>query len=191
MPAFGDFKLAKQGNLCSRCDKGKLREARGIEVGYITKMGTKYSEKMNCTYLDKEGKSHPIFMGCYCLGVSRIAAAVIEQNHDDSGIIWPIHIAPFQVHLIALNLEREEVKNEAEKLYRQLLEEEINVLFDDRDLRAGEKFSDADLLGMPIRLTISKRTYKEQKVELKFRNKARSEFLTYDEALKTIKDYCG
>jgi len=191
LPTFDDFKLAKQGNLCPRCDKGKIEEACGIEVGYITKLGTKYSEKMSCTYLDKEGKSHPVVMGSYCMSVSRMAAAVIEQNHDDSGIIWPIHIAPFQVHLIALNLEREEVKNEAEKLYRQLLEEEINVLFDDRDLRAGEKFSDADLLGMPIRLTISKRTYKEQKVELKFRNKARSEFLTYDEALKTIKDSCG
>jgi prolyl-tRNA synthetase len=125
------------------------------------------------------------------MGVSRIAAAVIEQNHDDSGIIWPIHIAPFQVHLIALNLEREEVKDEAEKIYRQLLEEKIDVLFDDRDLRAGEKFSDADLLGMPIRLTISKRTCKEQKLELKFRNTSKSELLTYEEALKAIKDFCA
>ena len=191
LPTFGDFRLAKQDNLCPRCDKGKLEQAYGIEIGHIVKLGTKYSEKMNCTFLDKKGKSHPIFMGCCCLGVSRIASAVIEQNHDDNGIIWPIHIAPFQVHLIALNLEREEVKNEAEKLYQQLLEERIDVLFDDRDLRAGEKFSDADLLGMPIRLTISRRTCKEQKLELKFRNKSKSEFLTYDEALKTIKDSCA
>ena len=190
-PNFGDFKLARQGNSCPRCDTGKLGEARGIEVGYIAKLGTKYSERMNCTCLDKEGKPHPIVMGCYCLGVSRIAAAVIEQNHDDSGIIWPVHIAPFQVHLIALNLESEEVINEAEKLYQQLLEEKIDALFDDRDLRAGEKFSDADLLGMPIRLTISKRTCKEQKLELKFRNKSKSELLTYEEALKTIKNFCA
>ena len=191
LPAFGDFKLAKQGNLCPRCDKGKLEGACGIEVGYITKLGTKYSEKMSCTYLDKEGKSQPVVMGSYCMGVSRMAAAVIEQNHDDSGIIWPIQIAPYQVHLIALNLENEEVRNEAEKFYRQLSEEKIEVLFDDRDLRAGEKFSDADLIGIPIRLTISKRTLKEQKLELKFRNKSKSELLTYDEALKTMKDSCA
>jgi len=191
LPAFGDFKLAKQGNLCPRCDKGKLEEACGIEVGYITKLGTKYSEKMSCTYLDKEGKSHPVVMGSYCMSVSRMAAAVIEQNHDDSGIIWPIQIAPYQVHLIALNIENEEVRNEAEKLYRQLSEEKVDVLFDDRDLRAGEKFSDADLLGVPIRLTMSKRNLKEQKLELKFRNKNKSELLTYDEALKTIKDSCA
>jgi prolyl-tRNA synthetase len=120
-----------------------------------------------------------------------MAAAVIEQNHDDSGIIWPIRIAPYQVHLIALNIENEEVRNEAEKLYRQLSEEKVDVLFDDRDLRAGEKFSDADLLGMPIRLTMSKRNLKEQKLELKFRNKNKSELLTYDETLKTIKDSCA
>lgn len=191
LPTFGDFKLAKQGNLCPRCDKGKLEEACGIEAGYITKLGTKYSEKMSCTYLDKEGKSQPVVMGSYCMSVSRMAAAVIEQNHDDSGIIWPIRIAPYQVHLIALNLENEEVRNEAEKLYRQLSEEKIEVLFDDRDLRAGEKFSDADLIGIPIRLTISKRTFKEQNFELKFRNKSKSELLTYDEALKTIKDSCA
>ena len=191
LPAFGDFKLAKQGNLCPRCDKGKLEEACGIEVGYITKLGTKYSEKMSCTYLDKEGKSQPVVMGSYCMSVSRMAAAVIEQNHDDSGIIWPIRIAPYQVHLIALNLENEEARNEAEKIYLQLSEEEVDVLFDDRDLRAGEKFSDADLIGIPIRLTMSKRTFKEQKLELKFRNKSKSELLTYDEALKTIKDSCA
>jgi len=191
LPAFGDFKLVKQGNLCPRCDKGKLEEACGIEVGYITKLGTNYSEKMSCTYLDKEGKSHPVVMGSYCMSVSRMTAVLIEQNHDDSGIIWPIRIAPYQVHLIALNLENEEVRNEAEKIYRQLSEEKVDVLFDDRDLRAGEKFSDADLLGMPIRLTISKRTFKEQKLELKFRNKSKSELLTYNEALKTIKDSCA
>ena len=123
------------------------------------------------------------------MGISRLAAAVVEQNHDESGITWPTHIAPFQIHLIGLNLETEEVRAEAEKLYQQLLDEEIDVLFDDRDLRAGEKFGDADLLGIPIRLTVSKRTCKEQKLELKFRNKNQSEFLTYDEALKTIKNF--
>jgi prolyl-tRNA synthetase len=190
LPTFGDFKQAKEGDLCPRCDGGKLKEAHGIEVGRILKLGTRYSEKLNCTYLDKEGKPHPVVMGSYEVGVSRMAAAVVEQNHDDSGIIWPVHVAPFQVHLIALNLENEDVKRQAEKLYRQLVEEKIDVLFDDRDLRAGEKFSDADLLGMPIRLTVSKRTFKEQKLELKFRNKKESKLLTYEEVMKEIRDFC-
>ena len=190
LPAFGDFKLAKKGDLCPRCEKGKLKEAHGIEIGSIVKSGTYYSEKLNCTYLDSEGKPHPVVMGSYRMGISRMAAAVIEQNHDDSGIIWPVNIAPFQVHLTALNLEKKEVRNEAEKFYRQLLEEKIDVVFDDRDLRAGEKFSDADLLGMPIRLTISKRTLKEEKIELKFRSESKSEFLTYKEVLETISNFC-
>jgi prolyl-tRNA synthetase len=190
LPTFGDFKLTKEGNLCPRCNKGKLKEAHGIEIGHIIKLGTKYSLKMTCNYQDKTGKTHPVYMGCYGLNVSRISAAVIEQNHDDGGIIWPIHIAPYQVHLIGLNLEKEDVRNETENLYRRLLEEKIDVLYDDRDLRAGEKFSDADLFGMPVRLTISKKTCKEHRIELKFRDKSQSEFLSYNETLKTIKDFC-
>jgi prolyl-tRNA synthetase len=146
---------------------------------------------LNCTYLDREGKAHAMAMGSYCMGVSRMAAAIIEQSHDDNGVIWPISIAPFQVHLIALNLEDEEVAHEAEGLYRRLLEQGIDVLFDDRTLRAGEKFRDADLLGIPIRVTISRRTSKEQKIELKFRHKEEGELFTYEEALRTIKDACG
>ena len=116
-----------------------------------------------------------------------MVAAVIEQSHDDRGIIWPASIAPFQVHLIALNPENDEVRAEAEKLYQRLMEEKIEVLFDDRDLRAGEKFGDADLLGMPIRLTISSRTCQEQRVELSFRNEETSRLITYEEALRIIK----
>jgi prolyl-tRNA synthetase len=191
LPVFGDFKLAQRGHLCPRCERGKLEEACGIEIGHGAKLGTQYSAKMNCTYLNKEGKSHPMVMGYGSICVSKAAAAVIEQNHDDSGIIWPIPIAPFQVHLIALNTENEEVSREAEKLYRQLKDDHVDVLFDDRNLPAGEKFFDADLLGIPIRLTVSKRTCREGKLELKLRNKAESELLIYDEILKTIKTLCG
>ncbi len=190
LPNFGDFKLAKEDHLCPRCDQGKLKEARGIKVGHIAKLGTKYSEKLNCGYLDRAGKSQPLYMGGYSIDINRLTAAVVEQNHDESGITWPTHIAPFQIHLIGLNLETEEVRAEAENLYQQLLDEEIEVLFDDRDLRAGEKFGDADLFGIPIRLTVSKRTCKEQKLELKFRNKNQSNFITYGAALKIIKDFC-
>jgi prolyl-tRNA synthetase len=189
LPNFGDFKLAKQDHLCPRCEQGKLNEARGIKVADILKWGTKYSETSNCAYLDKAGKSQAVYMGGYSINISRLAAAVVEQNHDESGITWPSEIAPFQIHLIGLNLETEEVRVEAESLYQQLLNEEIDVLFDDRDVRAGEKFSDADLFGIPIRLTVSKRTCKEHKLELKFRNKNQSKLLTYGEALKIIKSF--
>jgi prolyl-tRNA synthetase len=189
LPNFGDFKLAKQDHLCPRCEQGKLNEERGIKVADILKWGTKYSETSNCAYLDKAGKSQSVYMGGYSINISRLAAAVVEQNHDESGITWPSEIAPFQIHLIGLNLETEEVRVEADNIYQQLLDEEIDVLFDDRDVRAGEKFSDADLFGIPIRLTVSKRTCKEQKLELKFRNKNKSEFLTYEDALKAIKNF--
>lgn len=132
-----------------------------------------------------------MYMGGYSIDISRLAAAVVEQNHDEYGISWPSDIAPFQIHLIGLNLETQEIKVEAENLYQQLLDEKIDVLFDDRNVRAGEKFGDADLFGIPIRLTVSKRTCKEQKLELKFRNKNQSEFLTYEETLKTIKNFCA
>ncbi|MGD9412790.1 MAG: proline--tRNA ligase [Desulfobacterales bacterium] len=190
LPDFGDFKLAKQDHLCPRCDQGKLNEARGIKVANIVKSGTKYSDKLNCAYLNKAGKSQLLFMGDFRINISRLAAAVVEQNHDEAGIIWSPEIAPFQIHLIGLNLETEAVRVEAENLYQRLLDEKIEVLFDDRDVRAGEKFGDADLFGIPLRLTVSKRTCKEQKLELKFRNKNQSEFLTYEDAFKTIKNFC-
>jgi prolyl-tRNA synthetase len=190
LPNFGDFKQAKQDHLCPRCNRGKLIEAHGIKVADTVKWGTQYSEKSNCAYLDKAGKSQLLFVGGYSMNISRLAAAVVEQNHDASGIIWPSNIAPFQIHLIGLNLEAKEVRVEAENLYQQLLDEKMDVLFDDRDVRAGEKFSDADLFGIPIRLTVSKRTCKEQKLELKFRNKNQRKLLTYGEALKIIKNFC-
>ncbi|MEZ4753946.1 MAG: proline--tRNA ligase [Bdellovibrionota bacterium] len=188
IPEFGDFKLAKAGDACPRCDSGKLVESRGIEVGHIFKLGTKYSEKLGCTYLDTDGNSHPAVMGCYGIGVTRMAAAVVEQNHDQHGIIWPPNIAPYQVHLVALNLENEEIHEKAEALYQALLNEKIEVLFDDRDLRAGEKFSDADLIGIPVRITLSKRTVKEDKLEFKLRNEKDSQLLTLDEALAKIQE---
>jgi prolyl-tRNA synthetase len=183
LPSFGDFKLAQEGTGCPRC-QGKLQSARGIEIGHIFKLGTKYSKAMGFEYLDTAGQAHPVVMGCYGIGVSRIAAACIEQNHDDAGIIWPPQIAPYQAHLIALNLEQEPVAEQAENLYRQLKQEEIEVLFDDRPLRAGEKFSDADLIGIPVRLTISKRT--QDKVEYKQRQDPKPELITVAEAIQRI-----
>lgn len=187
-PEFGDFKLAKAGNACPRC-RGKLDSARGIEIGHIFKLGTKYSETMGCSYLDAEGKTHPVVMGCYGIGVSRIAAACIEQNHDDKGIIWPMQIAPYHVHLIALNIEEDVVRQRAEALYARLQTDHIEVLFDDRPLRAGEKFSDADLMGIPVRMTVSKRT--EDKVEFKLRREAKADLITVEDAISRVRNLGG
>ena len=185
LPEFGDYKLGKEGDHCPHCD-GRLQAARGIEVGHIFKLGTKYSQAMDCGYADAEGQRRTMVMGCYGIGVTRMASAWIEQNHDDQGIVWSPKIAPYLVHLIALNLEDDVVKKGAEKLYAQLQEAGVEVLFDDRPLRAGEKFGDADLLGMPVRLTVSKRTVQQGKVEFKLRREPKAELLTTDEALEKI-----
>jgi prolyl-tRNA synthetase len=186
-PQFGDFKLAKGGHGCPKCD-GILEEAKGIEVGHIFKLGTKYSEAMNCRYLDSEGKSRLVIMGCYGIGVSRMAAACVEQSHDDKGIIWPIQIAPYHVHLIGLNLEDKSVSDAAEEAYAKLESNGIETLYDDRQLRAGEKFSDADLIGLPVRITISKRTLEQGKVEFKLRKESKAELVTLEEAILKVKD---
>jgi prolyl-tRNA synthetase len=180
-PEYGDFKLAKPGERCPKCD-GTLQAAKGIEVGHIFELGTKYSEAMNCRFLDAQGKSQPAIMGCYGIGITRIAAAWIEQNHDDKGIIWSPRIAPFDAHLIGLNLEDALVSAEAEKIYTRLQAAGLEVLFDDRPARAGEKFSDADLIGIPARVTISKRALEQQKVEFKWRRESQAQLLSIDEA---------
>jgi len=186
LPVFGDFKLAKQDHFCPRCKNGTLKEAQGIDVGHVMKLGAEYSKKMNATYQAADGKYLPMLMGSHQFSISRLAAAVVEQHNDPSGIIWPARIAPFQVHLIGLNLETDDVRTEAERIYSTLRQENIEVLFDDRNVRAGEKFGDADLFGIPIRLTISKRTCKAQGIELKLRNNPDSQHVSYDDALKKI-----
>jgi prolyl-tRNA synthetase len=130
-------------------------------------------------------------MGAYRMNLTRLAAALAEQHHDEAGIRWPVCVAPFHVHLIGLNLEDEGLREEAEKIYRQLQKEHLEVLFDDRDARAGQKFSDSDLFGIPVRLTISKRTFKEGKLELRLRSSSQSEWVTLAGALKTIASWCA
>jgi prolyl-tRNA synthetase len=186
LPEFGDFKLAKGGEQCPRCD-GRLQAARGIEIGHIFKLGTKYSEAMNCRYLDATGQTKSVIMGCYGIGVTRMAAAWIEQNHDDKGISWSPQISPFDIHLIGLNLEDATVSAQAEEIYKKLTSARFTVLFDDRPARAGEKFSDADLIGIPARLTISKRTLEQSKVEFKLRNQPKAEVITLDEAQERVR----
>jgi prolyl-tRNA synthetase len=139
------------GDACPRCDKGKLESHRGIEVGQVFYLGTKYSEKMGATFLDAEGREQPFQMGCYGIGISRLVAAAIEQNHDANGIIWPFSIAPFQVLVLPINYQEEKLRDAADKLYQELQRCGIDVLLDDRDERPGVKFKDGDLVGIPLR----------------------------------------
>ena len=190
VPELGVFKLAKAGEGCPRCD-GTLQAARGIEVGHIFELGTKYSEAMNCRYLDAQGKSQPVVMGCYGIGITRMAAAWVEQNHDDKGIIWSPQIAPFDAHLIGLNLEEPAVCAEAESVYKALQAAGIKVLFDDRPARAGEKVSDADLIGIPARVPISKRALEQHQLELKWRWEAQPQHFSLKEVQARISEGKG
>lgn len=168
--------------------KGTLELRRGIEVGHIFQLGTKYSEAMKATVLDESGKARVLSMGCYGIGVSRIVAAAIEQNHDDRGILWPTAIAPFQVSLIPIAmLKSPAVKEAAEKLYKDLLASGIEVLFDDRDERAGVMFADHDLLGIPHRIVISEKLLAENALEYKARQSQTPEKLPHSEVLSFIK----
>lgn len=164
-----DIATAREGDPSP--DGKPLQMLRGIEVGNIFQLGTKYSEPMNCTYLDQNGKSHPMIMGCYGIGVGRTAAAVIEQNHDDYGPIWPMSIAPFQVHIIGLNQNQDEaVRTTCEKFYSELQDRGVEVIYDDRSEKAGSAFADADLLGVPLRVVVSPKTLAQGCVEYKHRD---------------------
>ncbi len=164
-----DVVAAADGHPCPVC-RAPLRSVRGVEVGNIFKLGTKYSLAMEATFLDEDGASVPIVMGCYGIGAGRLMASVIETNNDENGVVWPITIAPYQVSLVSLATKRTpEVTETAERIYAQLQEAGIEILYDDRDERAGVKFNDADLLGIPIRLTVGARGVKNGIVELKLR----------------------
>ena len=147
---------------------GRVKFAKGIEIGQIFKLGTIYSEKMNGTYLDENGKLKPYIMGCYGIGVSRLIAAIIEQNNDENGIIWPKEVAPYLVHLVCLDMKKDVQKETAEEIYNKLLEEKVEVLYDDRIERPGVKFNDADLIGLPIQIIVGRKA-DEGIVEIKVR----------------------
>jgi prolyl-tRNA synthetase len=176
-----DIATARQGDPCPVTGK-PLEMCRGIEVGNIFQLGTKYTESMNCTFLDPNGKAHPMIMGCYGIGVGRTMAAVIEQSHDDYGPVWPISIAPYQVHICALNPNKENVGEVAERIYDELTAAGIEVLYDDRGEKAGFTFNDADLIGIPLRITISPKTLAENQVEFKRRESRERELIQLDTA---------
>jgi len=182
---FADLRNAADGDSCPHCG-GRYSNTRGIEVGHIFKLGTKYSEAMNATFLDADGVAKEIIMGCYGIGVGRTAAAAIEQNHDENGIIWPMPLAPFQVIVTMLNPNDEEVLAAGEKLYQDLLAEGVEVLLDDRDERPGSKFKDADLLGIPLRVNVGARGLKEQSFELQERRAGERVMLPIEGAAQKV-----
>ena len=153
---LGDFRNVEEGEACPCCG-GKLTIARGTEVGHIFKLGTKYSEAMNATFIGEDGKEKPFIMGCYGIGVTRTMASIIEQHHDENGIVWPLSVAPYHVSIIPVNIKQESQINAAIDIYNKLEEMNIEVLLDDRKERAGVKFKDSELMGIPMRITVGKK----------------------------------
>lgn len=191
-----DIRLVGAGDQCPRCEGGKLEVWRGIEVGHVFKLGTKYSSSMNATYLDKDGKEQIIFMGCYGIGVGRTVAAAIEQNHDENGIIWPLPIAPFHCSVVAINAQKDEsVMKAAQEIHDRLEAAGVEVLFDDRDERPGFKFKDHDLIGIPLRIVVGGKNLAEGKVEYKLRAGGEMQLITPDQAVEevvsAVKAACG
>jgi prolyl-tRNA synthetase len=184
--AYADLRQARGGDMCGRCG-GTFESYRGIEVGHVFYLGDKYSKSMEAVILDENGKSRPMQMGCYGIGVTRILAAVVEQNHDDDGIIWPMAIAPFQVTLLPLQIKDEAVVAAAERLYDELGKAGVEVMLDDRDMRAGFKFKDADLIGVPIRITLGSRGVAEGQVEYKLRTESEPRLLSIDDVVAEVK----
>ena len=184
---FVDIRNVVIGDPCPRCEEGSLEIWRGIEVGHVFKLGTKYSKALHATFLDADGKEQTIYMGCYGIGIGRTVAACIEQNHDENGIIFPIPIAPFQVIVSALSAKDDSVKDASEAIYQDLLQSGIEVLLDDRDERPGFKFKDADLIGIPLRIVVGAKSLVEGKVELKERRSGEVELLSIEEALAKVK----
>jgi prolyl-tRNA synthetase len=184
---YGDLRFITKEDTCPRCGS-EIRFGKGIEVGHVFKLGTKYSKAMGALFLDENGREQPIIMGCYGIGVGRTLAAAIEQNHDKDGIIFPVPIAPFEVIILPLQIDKNEVVATAEKIYTDLLGKGVDVLLDDRDLRAGFKFKDADLLGIPLRVTIGTKGLKTEKVELKLRTQPESTMIPVKDASTLILD---
>jgi prolyl-tRNA synthetase len=181
-----DIALARSGDSCPKC-RAKLSSARGIEVGHVFKLGTFISDRFGACFLDNDGKSRPIVMGSYGIGLGRLLAAIVEQSHDDKGIIWPLSASPYQVYLCPLSLDKAAISPTAERIYKELQKKEIEVLLDDRDDSPGVKFNDADLLGIPLRLTLSPRTLQSQSVEVKWRTQKEARLLPLDNLTAQVK----
>ena len=184
--AFADFRVVTEQDNCPRCG-GDIKFARGIEVGHVFKLGTKYSKAMKAGFLDKDGQEKIMIMGCYGIGIGRTVAAGIEQNHDENGIIWPMPLAPYQVIITPVNVNEEDVMEAAGNLYKSMLAGNIEVIFDDRDERAGVKFKDADLIGIPLRVVVGRKNLAQGNVELKIRKTGENKLYPLQEIAQQVK----
>ena len=183
---YHDFAKIQEGGICPRCGKPAITISRGIEVGNIFQLGTKYTKSMNMTYIDKEGEARYPVMGCYGIGIGRLAASICEAHHDEYGPIWPMAVAPWQVHLCAVRSDDAEVKAYADKLYEELQCKGVEVIYDDRKVSAGVMFSDADLIGVPLRVVVSPRNIKQHIVEIVSRDKKFSANASMDAAVEEL-----
>ena len=184
---YEDIAKVIEGGICPCCGKPSITIKRGIEVGNIFQLGTKYTKSMNMQYVDKDGEMHNPIMGCYGIGVGRLAASICEAKHDDFGPIWPMAIAPWEVHLCCLRPDDEETKKVADKLYADLMDKGIEVIYDDREgVRPGEMFADADLIGVPIRVVVSPRNLKENKLEISTRDKSVKESVDLEDGIEFV-----
>jgi len=181
---FYDLRRIEAGDSCPHCGH-PVQFAKGIEVGHVFKLGTKYSEAMGATFLDENGKEQPMIMGCYGIGVTRLLAAVIEQHHDQNGIIWPRSVAPFDLHLITVNTKDKEQQTAADTLYDALKQAGYDVLYDDRPERAGVKFADADLIGIPLRIIVGNKV-KDGMIEVKWRKSGETELISASELVDLL-----
>lgn len=182
---YEDIRMVKEGEGCPQCGQ-PLRITAAIEVGHIFKLGTKYSESLGGTFLDAQGEKRPIVMGSYGIGLERVMASAIEQNYDQHGIVWPVSLAPYQVYLLPVNPSHDQTREVAEEVYRELLDAGCEVLIDDRDERAGIKFKDADLIGIPIRVTVGPRGLEEDRVEIRLRTKGKAISVPRDEVTHKV-----
>lgn len=183
---FADLRIAVAGDSCPRCAEGALEAHRGIEVGQVFYLGTKYSEAMGATYLDAEGRERPIEMGCYGIGISRLVAAAVEQNNDANGIIWPMAIAPFQVLLLPINTKDKATQKVCDDLYVELQKRGVEIILDDRDERPGVKFKDADLVGIPLRVTVGPKGLEKGCIELRWRRDGKTAEIPVSQAADTL-----
>jgi prolyl-tRNA synthetase len=182
----GDLRMAVMGDPCPRCF-APLGFTHGIEVGHVFKLGTRYSKKMNSVFLDDKGQLHPMVMGCYGIGVNRIVAAAVENHHDDAGILWPRELAPYQVEIVSLDHKKLQIVETAHNLYDAFVKAGIEVLWDDRDAAPGVKFTDADLIGIPVRITVGRRTLESGTVDVKTRKNKDQKSVTLEQVAETVK----
>jgi prolyl-tRNA synthetase len=185
---YADIRNIREGDSCPKCHTGHIHFSKGIEIGNIFKLGDKYAKALGLNYLDQNNQLNPVIMGSYGIGPGRCMAAIVEQNHDDYGIIWPKEIAPYSVAIVIINSKVETQVNVAEDLYNQLLKSKVDVLLDDRDERPGVKFNDMDLIGIPVRITVGK-AIEQGQVEVKFRNEKEVQLVNIQDVKQFILDY--